>query len=139
MSRALHRFVPTLFQVCLLAALWLASDALARAIGSPVPGGVLGLAALLSLLLLGWLDAERLRRGAEWLLAEMLLFFIPPVVAVVQFQALFRSEGLRLLAVIGLGTLCVMAGTALVVDRVFRWERRRRLLIATRRHRAMPT
>ncbi|TJZ70083.1 CidA/LrgA family protein [Chitiniphilus eburneus] len=134
MSRAI-RFVPTLFQVCLLAAFWLGADALARAVGSPVPGGVLALAALLALLLLGWLDANRLRRGAEWLMAEMLLFFIPPVVAVVQFQALFRSEGLKLLAVIGLGTLCVMAGTALVVDRVFRWEHRRRIRGIARRRR----
>ncbi|BCL76594.1 LrgA family protein [Jeongeupia sp. HS-3] len=120
-------------QLLLIFAVWFATDWFARVIASPIPGSVIGLGVVLALLLCGVLHTDTIRRGAEWLLAEMLLFFIPPCIAVVQFGALFKAEGLQLIAVIALGTLIVMAGTALVVDIVFRWEHRRRIRAKSRR------
>ncbi|MBM3117472.1 CidA/LrgA family protein [Jeongeupia naejangsanensis] len=122
-----------LAQLLLIFAIWFATDWFARAVHSPIPGSVIGLGAVLALLMSGLMPADTIRRGAEWLLAEMLLFFIPPCIAVVQFGTLFKAEGLPLIAVIGLGTLIVMAGTALVVDVVFRWEHRRRIRAKSRR------
>ncbi|WP_432723531.1 CidA/LrgA family protein [Jeongeupia wiesaeckerbachi] len=120
-------------QLLLIFAVWFATDWLARVVHSPIPGSVIGLGVVLALLMTGLMPADAIRRGAEWLLAEMLLFFIPPCIAVVQFGTLFKAEGLPLIVVIGLGTLIVMAGTALVVDVVFRWEHRRRIRAKSRR------
>jgi holin-like protein len=72
---------------------------------------------VLRVLPLGWV-----RAGANWLLAEMLLFFIPAVVAVVNYSDLLRSEGWRIFIVIAISTLLVLAVTSLVVDRLYRFE-----------------
>lgn len=52
----------------------------------------------------------------------MLLFFVPAVVAVVNYTQLLRVEGWRIFLVIALSTTLVLGITALVVDRVYRFE-----------------
>jgi holin-like protein len=113
-----------ILQVLLLTLFWYACDALARGLHLPLPGSVLALGLLLLLFATGAVPMTSLRRGADWLLAEMLLFFIPAVMAVWQHLPLLRQEGLRIMVVILCGTLLVMVTTALLVDRVFRWRQR---------------
>lgn len=60
--------------------------------------------------------------GARWLLAEMLLFFVPAVVAVVNYTQLLMVDGWRIMLVIALSTLMVLGATAWVVDKVYRYE-----------------
>jgi holin-like protein len=115
----------TLWQTLFFILVWVAADLCARELGSKVPGSVLGLGLVLVLLFSGILKARHVQLGAEFLLAEMLLFFTPAFVAAMTYFGLFASQGLRLVAAVGLGTLMVMAGTVWVVDRVFRWESKR--------------
>jgi holin-like protein len=75
----------------------------------------------------GWVRPAAIELGANWLLANMLLFFIPLVVSVVQFTQLLKSQGLMLFVNIGLGFACVMLATALTVEGVCRYERQLRL------------
>ena len=111
-------------QILVLAALWLAGDTLVRATGLPVPGGVVGLALMLLLLALGWVRPASVRLGAYWLLAEMLLFFVPAAIAVIDHGEFVSALGLKIALVIFLGTLMVMMGTALTVDLLYRWRGR---------------
>ncbi len=105
-----------LIQGGFIAVLWLAGEALARLAHLPVPGGVVGLALALLLLASGRVYAQDLQRGARWLMAEMLLFFVPAVLAVLDHREFLSLLGLKLLAVVLLGTVLVMGGTGLVVD-----------------------
>ncbi|MEW6256858.1 MAG: CidA/LrgA family protein [Pseudomonadota bacterium] len=113
-----------LLQILLLAAIWLAGDVLVRLLGLPVPGGVVGMAGLLLLLALGLVKPASLRLGAYWLLAEMLLFFVPAVIAIIDHGEFVGALGLKVALVILVGTLLVMAGTALSVDLLYRWRLR---------------
>lgn len=70
--------------------------------------------------------------AAIWLLAEMLLFFVPAVVAVVNYQDLLLQEGWRIMLVLLISTTLVLGTTALVVDRVYRLELK--LARRSRRH-----
>ncbi|OYO28806.1 CidA/LrgA family protein [Janthinobacterium sp. PC23-8] len=124
---AWRRPAQTLWQVGLLIAAWWAFDHVAAALHLPFSGGVVGLFVLLLLLATGWLKPAAIELGANWLLANMLLFFIPLVVSVVQFTELIKAKGLILLLDIGLGFSCVMLATAFTVEWVCRIERRRRL------------
>ncbi|ARP90680.1 hypothetical protein CAL14_10500 [Bordetella genomosp. 9] len=81
----------------------------------PLAPGVVGLLAVLALLLSGAVRVEWIKGGANWMLNELVLFFIPSVVAVVKYSDLFRREGVQLVLAIGFGTLLVMAATALAV------------------------
>jgi holin-like protein len=110
-----------LAQIGLLSLFWLAGCGVARLTGVSVPGSLLGLSALLLLLASGHLDARLLERGAGWLLGEMLLFFVPAVVALMAHPEFLGLTGLKVLAVIVGSTLLVMLATALTVDLGMRW------------------
>lgn len=71
------------------------------------------------------LPLQWVRAGARWLLAEMLLFFVPAVVAVVNYAQLLLVDGWRIFAVIALSTVMVLGTTAWVVEKVYRYEMRR--------------
>lgn len=105
-----------LLQVGLLILFWLAGEVLVQAAHLPVPGAVAGLALVLVLLAAQRLRPGSVRRGAQWLLGDMLLFFVPAVLAVMNHRELLGVIGLKLLTVIVLGTAAVMAVTALTVE-----------------------
>jgi holin-like protein len=116
----------TLLQVALIAALLWACNLIVARLGLPLPGSVLGLALLAVLLITGVVPEKWVALGAAWLLADMLLFFIPPVVAILKYRVLLQQSGIGLFAILIGGTATVMLGTALVVDRVFAFEHRLR-------------
>lgn len=90
----------------------------------PIPGGVIGLALLLLAFAFGWVKPAALQLGAGLLLAEMLLFFIPALMSLLDYGALMRNEGWRIMVVIGVSTLLVMVVTAFTVEAVCRWKMR---------------
>ena len=133
------RFIRVAAQSAGIAAIWFAADFVARTLALPVPGSVVGLVALLILLMSGGIAPRWVKAGADWLLADMLLFFIPAAVAVVQYGGLFKEDGWRLALVVVGGTLMVMVAVAFAVDRAARLERRlalRRALVARHAARA---
>ncbi|MBP2301874.1 CidA/LrgA family protein [Azospirillum picis] len=111
-----------ILQVGLIGLFWLAGEALVRLTGLPLPGGIVGMAIVLLLLASHRLNPGSMRRGAEWLLAEMLLFFVPAVLALMNHREFLGLLGLKILAVIAGGTLAVMAVTALTVELFYRWR-----------------
>lgn len=124
---ALHhanRIVTTALQVLLLSGIWLAAEALRSHMGWNMPAGLIGFAVLALALFSHAAKACWFASGTRWLLSEMLLFFIPAMLVVVNYGELVRSQGLRILLVIVLSTICVMAATAVVVDAVYRLELR---------------
>ncbi|MNG99899.1 holin-like protein [compost metagenome] len=84
----------------------------------------MGLALLLLAFAFGWLKPAALQLGAGLLMAEMLLFFIPALMSLLDYGSLLRDEGWRILLVIGVSTLMVMVLTALTVEWVCRWRMR---------------
>ncbi|MEP9377687.1 CidA/LrgA family protein [Aquabacter sp. CN5-332] len=118
----LHR--AALLQVVVLAGFWFVGDLIVRALGLPVPGGVVGMVLLLGLMAAGWVRPASVRLGAYWLLAEMLLFFVPAVIGVIDHAEFAGALGLKIAVVILTGTMLVMAGTALTVDLLYRWKQR---------------
>ncbi|MFM5843352.1 CidA/LrgA family protein [Aeromonas sanarellii] len=126
------RWLQTPFQIALLAAIWLLADIAVRTLHLPLPANLTGMLLLLVCILLGVVKARWFSAGARWLLAEMLLFFVPAVVAVVNYQELLLQEGWRIMVVLVVSTVLVLGTTALVVDRVYRLELR--LARRSRRH-----
>jgi len=120
----LKKTLRLLFELAVLLALFLIGGQLATWLGWPIPGGVMGLALLLLLFATGLLKPAALQLGAGWLMAEMLLFFIPALMSLLDYGSLLRSEGWRILLVIAVSTLLVMLVTAVTVEAVCRWRLR---------------
>ncbi|KPM63459.1 CidA/LrgA family protein [Pseudomonas monteilii] len=120
----LKKALRLLVELAILCALFLLGGQLATWLGWPIPGGVMGLALLLILFASGMLKPAMLQLGAGWLMAEMLLFFIPALMSLLDYGSLIREEGWRILLVIAVSTLMVMVVTALTVELVCRWRLR---------------
>ncbi|GFO56027.1 hypothetical protein GMSM_30340 [Geomonas sp. Red276] len=111
-----------IFQLLLISAFWAAGEGIVRATGLPVPGAIVGMLIVLALLSSGKLSLRTVQRGARWFLAEMLLFFVPAVLAVLDHPEFLGLLGLKILAVIVFSTVMVMVVTAAVIDLCFQWS-----------------
>lgn len=113
-----------LLQVLFFIAVWLATDWVVHIENLSVPTGVVGLFMVSILLFTGIMRHGHIESGAQWLLAEMPLFFIPPLLSITEFGPVFARYGLSLLAAVLIGSIFVMSCTGLIVDRVFHLESR---------------
>lgn len=120
----LKKALRLLVELAVICALFLLGGQIASWLGWPIPGGVMGLALLLILFASGVLKPAMLQLGAGWLMAEMLLFFIPALMSLLDYGSLIRDEGWRILLVIAVSTLMVMIVTAMTVELVCRWRLR---------------
>ncbi|MFP8967725.1 CidA/LrgA family protein [Pokkaliibacter sp. CJK22405] len=118
--------VHTLLQIAGLCALLWACNSLAAHEGWSIPGSVLGLGIMVVLFASKLVPVSVVQAGSAWLLSELLLFFIPPVVSIIKYSQLLEQDGLMLMGALIGGTALVLIGTALVVDRVFKLESRMR-------------
>ncbi|MCY1390560.1 Holin-like protein CidA [compost metagenome] len=120
----LHHIGRLATELTILLAIYLLGCQLAAWLHWPIAGGVVGLALLLLAFALGWVKPAALQLGAGLLMAEMLLFFIPALMSLLDYGTLLRSDGWRILLVIGVSTLLVMLATAFTVEAVCRWRLR---------------
>ena len=121
----MNRYLRLALELCGLGALWGVGTWLATSFVLPVPGGVVGLAMLLLLLAARIVEPEWLQGGVRLLLGEMLLFFIPALLSLLDYGPLLRQEGVRILLAILLSTMLTMVATAYTVDWMFRRRGRR--------------
>lgn len=113
-----------LAELVVLLAIYLLGCELAAWLAWPIPGGVVGLGMLLLAFATGVVKPAALQLGAGVLMAEMLLFFIPALMSLLDYGGLLRNDGWRIMLVIGLSTLSVMLVTAFTVEAVCRWKLR---------------
>ncbi|MGI2175834.1 CidA/LrgA family protein [Shewanella ulleungensis] len=99
----------------------------AQSVHSIIPGSVIGLGLLLLLLSCRWVPEKVVNKGSAWLIGDLLLFFIPPVVAMTKYQLILESYGVELIVCMLLASISVLLGTAFVVDKLFKFERQQRL------------
>lgn len=114
-------------QVFALIAIWFISNQLSILFHLPFSGGIIGLFLLVACLVFGLVKPSSIEIGGDFILANMLLYFIPLVVSLVQYGALFSQSGVRLIAAIGIGFMLVLSATALTVELVCRLIRKKHL------------
>jgi len=105
-------------QVALLCALALISNYISTLFSLPLPGSIIGLMILFCLLQFNVLRIEWVELGADLLLAELLLFFIPSAVGIIQYQSLLITNGLQILVVVIVGTIMIMASSGLAAKKI---------------------
>jgi holin-like protein len=91
----------------------LGMDQLATWLNIGIPGSILGIVVLFILLETKVLRLEWIELGANWLLAELLLFFIPAAVGIMKYFPMLEAEGLQILAVVLFSTVIVMVSSGL--------------------------
>lgn len=107
MAVAISRVTPAVVQrlqvpvqVLLYAGLFIFSQYLVSWLHLPLPANLVGMVLMLALIVCRIIPLSWVRAGARWLLAEMLLFFVPAVVAVVNYAHLLLVDGWRIFSVL---------------------------------------
>ena len=111
-------------QLLFLIGLWWISALIQQYFHLPISAGVIGLILLLIALMSGIMKLMWIKSGADFILAELVLMFIPCVVGLVKYKQLFITQGWQLILAVVLGTLCVMVMTAYSVHFGFKLERK---------------
>lgn len=109
--------------IALLLLFQLAGEVTARALGLPLPGPVLGMAALLAVFLAVPRLFPRIEPTAKGLLAHLSLLFVPAGVGIVGHMGRLGTEGGPVLLAILLSTaltIAVSAGSFVAVARLTR-------------------
>ena len=108
----------------------LAGELLARSLGLPLPGPVLGMVLLFTLLLLrgaAWHEhaparLQTLDQAADFLLRHLSLLFVPAGVGVMQHWGLLQAHLLPLLLTLVVSTLLAMLAGGAAFMLVLRWR-----------------
>lgn len=119
------RLLKITVQVLLLCGISIVGNSLSELIGIGIPGNLLGMAILFGLLEKKVLSLEWIKAGADFLIAELLLFFIPSAIGVMQYESVFVSQMGALLFVVGFSITAVLAVVALSAELISRYRGRR--------------
>lgn len=109
-------FLRGVVQIAVLMAFSLALNTLVTWFHIPVPGSIIGMILLFVLLQTRIIRLNWIEVGANWLLAELLLFFIPSAVGVMNYWPMLEHEGMSIMLIVLTGTFIVMASTGLVAS-----------------------
>lgn len=103
-------------EVIILYLFALAGNFIAWLFHLPISGSIIGLFIVLILLRFHLLNLSLIENGAAFLMSEMLLFFVPSAVAIIQYKEQILQHGSQFLIVIVLSTITVMVITGLVAQ-----------------------
>jgi putative effector of murein hydrolase LrgA (UPF0299 family) len=106
--------------LALILAFQLGGEALARAVGLPVPGPVLGMIALVATLTAFPRLGDTLAPAAQTILSALTLFFVPAGVGVIAHLGVLRDAGPALAVALVASTVAAIAVGALVFAAVAR-------------------
>lgn len=114
-----------ILQIAVLFFISLAMNYIVKWLHLPIPGTILGIIVLFILLKTNVIKLSWIEQGANWLLAELLLFFIPAAVGVMNYMSLLEQDGIRILLVVISSTVIVMASSGLVASRISKRKEQR--------------
>ena len=77
MSQRYSHFLLIVLQLCILIAIWFLGSVIQHAFNLPISAGVIGLLLLLAALLTGLFKLQWVKTGTDFILAELVLLFIP--------------------------------------------------------------
>ena len=120
----LNRISRTLLQIGILILFWWIGSIIQRQFNLPISAAVIGLFIVLIGLMTGIFKLTWIKTGSDFILGELVLFFIPCFIGLMKYKNLFMTEGWQLIVVVVLGTICVMVFTAYSVHIGFKLERK---------------
>lgn len=104
------------YQISILIAFSFIGNLLTTQLGLTLPGSIIGIILLFLCLHLKLIPVQHVTDGADFLLANLLLLFIPSVVGIIQYQDILSANGIQLVVIIIIGTAIVMITTGLFAD-----------------------
>jgi len=105
-----------LIQILMLCFFSYMMEALSTFFNLPIPGSILGLIILFILLQTNTVHLKWLEAGGNWLVAELLLFFVPSAVGILQYHQLLFENGIKIILIIISSSAVVMICSGLLAE-----------------------
>jgi len=118
----MSRLLKAISQVILLSVIAFAMNRLAAWLHLPIPGSILGIILVFTLLKCKIIRLSWVEEGANWLLAEIVLFFIPIAVGIMEYKNMLLHDGFRIVIVIVISTALVMSATGLIAQQIVKMK-----------------
>lgn len=110
------KFAKCILQIGYLYIILFVGNSISSLLHMPIPGSILGLGLLFLLLQFKIVKLEWIELGAGLLLSELLLFFIPSAIGVIDYNTLFGVQGMKVIAVIAGSGIVVMLATGYIAE-----------------------
>ncbi|KOS67664.1 LrgA [Lysinibacillus contaminans] len=110
------RFAKSILQIGYLYVMLFIGNSISSVLHIPIPGSIIGLGLLFLLLQFNIIKLEWVELGAGLLLSELLLFFIPSAIGVINYDELFGVQGMKVIAVIVGSGIVVMLATGYMAE-----------------------
>lgn len=123
-SHQISSIYKVILQIGLLILIWWIGSIIQKQFNLPISAAVIGLFVVLIGLMTGIFKLNWIKSGSDFILGELVLFFIPCFIGLMKYKNLFMTEGWQLIVVVVLGTICVMVFTAYSVHIGFKLERK---------------
>ncbi len=104
----MKKIVFMIVQIAGLFALTYIGEFIADLLHLPIPGTLIGMGLLYLALHLGIVKTEWFAAGADTLIGNLLLFFVPAAVGIMNFTSTFVSDGIWMLAVLAGSMIAVL-------------------------------
>ncbi|KAB3542413.1 CidA/LrgA family holin-like protein [Bacillus safensis] len=92
-----------------------------------IPGTIIGILVIFLLLHFKIIQLKWIELGAVWLLGELLLFFIPSAVGVIDYGKLLSQSGTSIVLVVLISTFVVMLSTGIMTQMIAKRKERKKL------------
>jgi holin-like protein len=119
-----NKIITIILQILFIHIFLFLGSAVKAIVPIPIPAAMVGLLLLFLGLLVGIVKLEWVEQGGNWLLAELLLFFIPSAVGIVNYEEMLSWQGLKSVLLIGLSTFIVISSTAFIAEKLNNWKER---------------
>jgi holin-like protein len=110
------RFIKILFQIAILYLFSKIGGGIAEFFHLPVPGSLLGMVLLFTVLSLGIFRPEWISVGAESLLRYLPIFFVPTTVGVITYPSLLSWEGLKIFVILIVTTVLMLSAAGKIAS-----------------------
>ena len=120
------KWLRIIMQILLLTLIALVGDFISQSFNLKIPGSIIGLILLFILLELKIVKLSWVELGAGWLLAELLLFFIPSAVGIIQYKDLMMDNGYKMVLVIIVSLIVVMTAGGTISEFIINRHKSRR-------------
>lgn len=120
----MKRFAVIVGQVLFLSFIGVVGNFLQQWLNLPLPGTLVGMLLLFVLLLTGIVKLDHVEQGAAILISELLLFFIPSAIGVIQYTQLFGSTGAMLLGVIVTSIVTLLLSVLIITLSIMKLRRK---------------
>lgn len=103
-------------QFALICGFWQAGEYISPMLPMKIPGSIIGMLLLFSLLLTNMLNLDKVEDCSDLFLKRLAFFFIPPSVAIIASKELLMTNGIPLVFIMVSSTILVMAFTGKILD-----------------------